>query len=150
MMICGSLVGGFGADGDAEGDLLQEAEVDLAKVAAAIVPVDDLDFVRLVRDAADLIEDDEMRREAAFEFVMVLLVQIGVIDIQISEAGLHALFQVGKEVGYPGSEKVGAGGLDMVAQHFVDDAVEFTVVHGGPEGIFGAGVEAAEKKVEVA
>ena len=72
---------GFRADGHAEGDLFEKAEADLAERAASIVPVDDVHFIGLVRDATDLVEDDEVGREATFEFVVVLFVQIGIVDI---------------------------------------------------------------------
>ena len=145
MIIGGSSCWGFGADGDAEGDLLKEAEADLAKGTAAIVPIYYNDFIGLVRDATDLVEDDKMGREAAPEFVVTLFVQIGIVDIYVREAGLQALGEVGKEIWDMGSEEVGAGGLDVKAEHVVDDAVKFTVVDSGPECIFGAGVEVAEK-----
>ena len=72
---------GFCANGDAKGDLLEKAEADLAESAASIVPVDDVHFIGLVRDATDLVEDDEVGGKATFEFVVVLFVQIGIVDI---------------------------------------------------------------------
>ena len=97
---------GFCANGDAIGDLLEKAEADLAKGSAAVIPIYDNDLIGLVRDATNLIEDDEMGREVAFEFVVVLLVQIGIVDIEISKAGLEASVEIGKEVGDMGAEQV--------------------------------------------
>jgi hypothetical protein len=67
--------------GDTEGYFFQEAEADLAQGAAAVVPIDDVHHVRVAVDAVNVIEDDEMGGEAAFEFVVVLFVQVSVVDI---------------------------------------------------------------------
>ena len=98
----------FGANGDTECDLLKEAEADLAEGTAAVIPVDDIYFVGLVGDLADLVEDDEMGREAAFEFVVVFFVEIGIVDIEVSQAGLQALVQVGEEIGDMRAEQIRA------------------------------------------
>src|ERR1700734_209043 len=140
-MICGSLVCAFGANGDTEGNLLKEAEADLPERAAAVIPVDDIYFVGLVGDLANLVEDDKMGREATFEFDVVFFVEIGIVDIEVGQAGLPALVQVGEEIGDMRAEQIGAGGLDLVAEHVADDAVEFAIVDCGPKRIFRPGMK---------
>ncbi len=141
--------GRSGANGDAEGDLFEKAKADLSKGTAAIVPVNNVHFFGLVRDSTDLVKDDKVGRKAAFEFVMVFFVQISIVDVEIGKSGLHTLVEVGKEIGDMGPEKVRTGGVDLVAQHIPDNAVEFAIVDGSPEGVFGARVKAPEEEIEI-
>lgn len=91
-----------------------------------------------------------MGREAAFEFVVIVFMQISIVDVEVGKSGVHAIGQIIEKVWDMGAEQVRAFCLDMVAEHVVDDAVKFPVIDGGPEGVFGTGVKAAEKQIEVA
>ena len=154
-MRCGA--GGWGngrglfyTDGDAEGDLFQEPQGDLAEGPAAIVPVDDIHHVGLVRNFPDGVQDDKVRREAAFEFVMVLFMEVGIIHIKISETGVEALGKVVIEIRNIRPDEVRAFGLYPVTEQFADHAIEFTIVDRGPKGIFGSRVEVTGQKIEIA
>ena len=139
-----------GTDGDAKGDLFQKAEADLAKGTAAIVPIDDIDHIGFGRDLPDGVQDDEVGWEAAFEFIMVLFMEIGIVDIEISEPGMEAIGKIVKEVGDIRADEVGTFGPDIIAEEVMDHSVEFPVIDGCPEGIFGARVEAGEEKIKIA
>lgn len=91
-----------------------------------------------------------MGREATFEFVMIVLMQIGIVDVEVGKSGVHAIGEIIEKVGDMGAEQVRAFCLDPVAEHVLDDAVKFPVIDGGPEGVFGTGVKAAKKQIEVA
>ncbi len=103
--------------GDTEGYFFQEAQADLTQGAAAVIPIDDIDHIRFTVDAMYVIEDDEMGGKAAFEFVVVLFVEVGVVDVQEGRAGSgHGRFQVVVEVGDVGADEVGAAGFDAIAK----------------------------------
>jgi len=140
----------FYTDGDAEGDLFQEAQGDLAEGATAVVPVDDIYHVGLVRDLVDSVEDDKVSREMPFEFIMVFFMQVGIVHIKISETGVEALGKVVIEIRNIRADEVRAFGLYPVTEQFADHAIEFTIVDRGPKGIFGSRVEVTGQKIEIA
>ena len=142
--------GFFYADCDAEGDLFQKPHGDLTEGATAVVPVDDIHHVGLVRDLVDGVEDDKVSREMAFEFVMVLFVEVGIIHIKISKTSVEALGKVVIEIRDIRADEVRAFSLYAVAEQFADHAIELPIVDCGPKGIFSAGVEVAGKKIEIA
>jgi len=136
--------------GDTESYFFQEAEADLAEGAAAVIPINDVYHIRVAVDAVDVVEHDEMGGEAAFEFIVVLFVQVGVVDIQEGRAGSgHGRFQEVIEIGDVGADEVRAAGFYAIAEEFADHTVELAVVDGGPEGVFGAGVEVSGEEVEI-
>ena len=98
----------------------------------------------------DSVEDDKVSREMAFEFIMVFFMEIGIVHIKISETGVEALGKVVIEIRNIRADEVRAFGLYMVTEQFTDHAIEFAIVDRGPEGIFGAGMEVAGEKVEIA
>ena len=140
----------FYTDGDAEGDLLQKAQADLTESTTAVVPIDDIHHVGLVRELVDSVEDDKVSRETAFEFVMVLFMEIGIVHIKISETGVEALGKVVIEIRNIRADEVRAFGLYPVTEQFADHAIEFTIVDRGPKGIFGSRVEVTGQKIEIA
>src|ERR1700748_2314327 len=90
-----------------------------------------------------------MRGEAAFELAVVLLVQVVVVDIEIGGALFYAFREIGEEVPEVGPEDVGAAGVCFPAPQLPDHPVELAIADGGPEGVFGPGMEAAVEEVEV-
>ena len=84
----------FYTDGDAEGDFLEKFHADLAEGPATVVPVDDVDGILLVRDFMDGVQDDKVRRKAAFEFIMVLFMEVGIIYIEIGDTGANRMNEV--------------------------------------------------------
>jgi hypothetical protein len=136
--------------GDAEGYFFQEADTDLAQGAAAVIPISDVYEVGVAVDTVDIVEDDEMGRKAAFEFDVVLFMQVGVVDVKEGRAAPgYSCFQVIKEIWDIGADEIRATGFDAVAEELTDHAVEFAVIDGGPEGIFGTGAKAAGEEVEI-
>ena len=135
---------------NAEDDFFQEAEADLAEGAAAVIPIDDIDEVRFARDAADIVEDDEVGRKAAFEFIVIFFVQIGVVHVEVGRSRLfYGCLEVHIDIVETRSDEVGPAGFHLIAQQLPDHAVEFTVAHGGPEGIFRTGVKVTVEEVEI-
>ena len=84
--------------------------------AAAVIPVDDIYFVGLVGDLANLVEDDKMGREATFEFDVVFFVEIGIVDIEIGEPCPDAIRQIAVEIMEVRADKVGAFCPDLVTE----------------------------------
>ena len=84
----------------------QEAEADLSQGASAVIPIDDVDHVVVdpahilaigfIGNAADVGEDDEVGGEAIFEpaFCMILFMQVGIVDIEVGDAGLYAFGEI--------------------------------------------------------
>ena len=140
----------FYTDGDAESDLLQKPQADLTESATTIVPIDDIHHVGLIREFVDSVEDDKVCREVAFEFIMVLFVEVGIVHIKISKTGVEALGKVVIEIRDIRADEVRAFSLYAVAEQFADHAIELPIVDCGPKGIFGARVEVAGKKIEIA
>ena len=111
------------ANGNAEGDFFQEAKADLAKCSAAIIPVHDIDHIVLTRQAVNIGrqavnigQDDEMSRETAFELIVVFFMEIGVVDIEISEPCPDAIRQVAVEIMKARADEVGAFCPDLVTE----------------------------------
>src|SRR5579872_5985673 len=125
--------------GDAEGDLFEEAKTDLAQGATAVIPIDDIDKIGFSGNAADIGEHDEMRGEAPFEFVVVLFVQIGVVDVEIRYPRfLKILTKVIEEIVEVRADEIGPFCFHLIVEKLADHAVEFAIADGGPEGVFGA------------
>jgi hypothetical protein len=125
-------------------------QADLAEGTAAVIPIDNVHHVRVAPDAMDVIEYDEMGGKAPFEFVVVLFVQVGVVDIQEGRAGSgDGRFQIIIEVADIGADKIGAAGFDAIAKEFADHAVEFAVIDGCPEGVLRARMKVSGEKVKV-
>jgi hypothetical protein len=143
-------VGLFYADGDAEGDLFQKPHRDLTEGATAVVPVDDIHHVGLVRELADGVEDDKVSREMAFEFIVVLFMEVSVVHIKISKTGMQALSKVVIEIRNIRADEVRAFGLYAVAEQFADHSIELSIVDRRPKGIFGAGMEVTGENIEIA
>jgi len=134
---------------DAEDNFFQEPPCHLPEGAATIIPINDIVEIFFPILLPDLLEDDEVSGEAAFEFIMVLLMQVRVVDIEEGGAGLHGLGEESDQVADRGPDKVGAPGPYLVAEELVDDAIELTVIAGRPESVFGAGVKAAGEDIEI-
>ena len=142
--------GGFYTDGDAEGNFLKEFHADLTEGPAAIIPIDDIDHILLVRDFVDSVKDNKVRWKMAFEFIMVLFMEVGIIHIKISETGVEALGKVVIEIRNIRADEVRAFGVYPVTEQFADHAIEFTIVDRGPKSIFGSRVEVTGEKIEIA
>ena len=82
----------------AEDYFFQEAEADLPQGTSAIVPINDVDHIGLsiALYAMDVGEDDEVGGEAVLEssFCMVLFMQVGIVDIEIGDAGFEAFGEI--------------------------------------------------------
>jgi hypothetical protein len=84
----------------------QEAEADLPQGTSAIIPINDVDHVVIdpahvlaigfIGNAMDGGEDDEVGGEAVLElsFCMILFMQIGIVDIEIGNAGFEAFGEI--------------------------------------------------------
>src|SRR5258708_5940929 len=90
-----------------------------------------------------------MGREAAFELIVVLFMEVGIVKIKKSEARLYGCREVVVEVADGGADEVGAPGLDLVAEQRPDDPVELAIIHGGPESIFCSRMPAPGEKIEI-
>src|SRR6185437_8611964 len=103
--------------GDAEEDLFQKTKADLAEGSATVVPVNDLYLILFARDAANVVEDDEMGREASFEFIVILFVQVGVVHVQVGRAGsCQVCLEVIIEIVEMGADEVGAPRFHVIAE----------------------------------
>lgn len=140
----------FYAVGDAEDYFLQEASGYLPEGTAAIIPIHDIIQIFFTLFLPDLLQDDEVGGEAAPIFIVVLFVQVGIIDIEVGDARLYLLREVFDQMADRRAKEVGASCLYLVTKKVTDDAVELSIVAGGPESVFRPRVEAAEKEVEVA
>lgn len=82
----------------AEDYFFQEAEADLSQGASAVIPIDDVDHVGLgiALYPMDVGEDDEVGGETVLKptFCMILFMQVGIVDIEIGDAGLHAFGEI--------------------------------------------------------
>lgn len=101
---------------DAEDYFFQEAEAYLPQGPSSIIPVDDIIETLVPILAPDIRQDDKMGREAAFELIVVLFMQVGIIEVKKSEACLYGCCEVVVEVADGGADEVGAPGLYLVAE----------------------------------
>ena len=84
------------------------------------------------------------------EFVVIFFVEVSIVDVQVSKAGLELFGQIVIEIRDAWSKQIGTVSLYLVAEHITDDPIEFAIVNSSPERILRARVEMAEKQVEIA